>query len=248
MAVTSKAIILFSAAMSVLFSSYGQKQMHVDPLSCTSLMLFCPNPQNPQMGLQGTGFVVTQNGTNYLISNWHVLSGRAWPTMKAEMSMGTNQIVPTNVIIYFRKTPIGGCKPILESLYDSNGVALWFEHQLGGTNIDVVALPLPSIHDDEIVIMPLDLGLAETDILLGPAMAVSIIGFPRYITIPNDMPLWKTGYIASDPDLDNGGFPRFLVGVNARPGMSGCAGAWWLWESRSCRDCILCAATCGGLT
>jgi hypothetical protein len=193
---------------------------HVDQMSITALGLECPNPANPAMGIQGTGFIVSQNGTNYLISNWHVLAGREWPSTNTVLSQGTTRIVPTNVIIFYRKKDIGASKPISEALYDSHGVALWFEHPLGGTNVDVVALPL-TVQDPEIQVFPLDLKLTDTDLFLGPASTVSIIGFPRNITKPGDVAIWKTGNVASDPELDFGNAPRFLVGVIVRPGMSG---------------------------
>jgi hypothetical protein len=53
------------------------------------------------------------------------------------------------------------------------------------------------------------------------AMPVSIIGFPLGLTGPGVFPIWKTGHIASDPDLDYGGTPSFLIDATTRGGMSG---------------------------
>ncbi len=46
----------------------------IDPLSCNSLYLTCIY-QGTQLGT-ATGYIIYAKGKNYLITNWHVLSGR----------------------------------------------------------------------------------------------------------------------------------------------------------------------------
>lgn len=50
------------------------KQILIDPLSCVSLHLECFFRGTVIGG--GTGFIVVYNGTNYLVTNWHVVTGR----------------------------------------------------------------------------------------------------------------------------------------------------------------------------
>jgi hypothetical protein len=52
-------------------------------------------------------------------------------------------------------------------------------------------------------------------------MTVSIIGYPYGLATAHAWPIWKTGHIASDIDLDYDGRPAFLIDATARSGMSG---------------------------
>lgn len=106
-----------------------------------------------------------------------------------------------------------------ESLLNSDGSPRWLSHP-DDPEIDVAVLELKNIEPD-MHVYPLDLTLADIDILTMPAMAVSIIGFP-YGLRPNALfPIWKTGHIATDPDLPYGGKPAFLIDATTRSGMSG---------------------------
>ena len=53
------------------------------------------------------------------------------------------------------------------------------------------------------------------------AMLVSIIGFPMGMSAFGKLPIWKTGHIASEPLLDLGEEPAFLIDATTRGGMSG---------------------------
>lgn len=52
-------------------------------------------------------------------------------------------------------------------------------------------------------------------------MPMFIIGFPFGMSAGECFPIWKTGHVASDPDLDMDSLPYFLVDATARMGMSG---------------------------
>ncbi len=69
-----------------------------------------------------------------------------------------------------------------------------------------------------------------------PGGEVSVIGFPMSISVGIGLPLWKSGYIASEPHFDiqiggqisqvgglNGGttLPAFFIDAQTRTGMSG---------------------------
>ena len=108
----------------------------------------------------------------------------------------------------------------VESLYEPDGQALrWLEHPQGRA-VDVVAVPLrlPS----HCRIFPLDLALADADLEVKVAMAVSIVGYPKGLTAGGVLPIWKTGHLASEPDLNyEYGRPAFLIDATTRIGMSG---------------------------
>ena len=103
-------------------------------------------------------------------------------------------------------------------LYSADGVHLWTEYApLRRT--DVIALPVPRSPD--VRDYPLDRGLATTDLVVPPAEPVAIIGFPFGMAASGKFPVWKTGHIASEIDLDYEGEPVFLIDATAKPGMSG---------------------------
>ena len=52
-------------------------------------------------------------------------------------------------------------------------------------------------------------------------MPVSIIGYPLGITAHGVFPVWKTGHIASEPEIDYQDLPMFLIDATTRGGMSG---------------------------
>ena len=56
---------------------------------------------------------------------------------------------------------------------------------------------------------------------LAPFMTVSIIGFPFGLSGPGFLPIWKAGYIASEPELDYNNEPVFMIDARTSEGMSG---------------------------
>jgi hypothetical protein len=74
---------------------------------------------------------------------------------------------------------------------------------------------------NDVNIYDVDLKLADFDLKLYPSEAVSIIGFPKGLTSAGKFPIWKTGHIASDIDIDWDGKPAFLIDATTKGGMSG---------------------------
>jgi hypothetical protein len=48
-----------------------------------------------------------------------------------------------------------------------------------------------------------------------------IIGHPFGLNELNPYPIWKRGYVASEPSIAIGGMPKFYIDSPGRPGMSG---------------------------
>ena len=86
--------------------------------------------------------------------------------------------------------------------------------------MDVVAFPLGD-PDSGVGVHSFDLGLADFDMVIRVAMPVSIIGFPFGISAGGGWPIWETGHIATEPDVDYDGRPAFLIDATTRGGMSG---------------------------
>jgi hypothetical protein len=55
-----------------------------------------------------------------------------------------------------------------------------------------------------------------------PTTPVALVGYPNGLAdTKNALPIWKTGTVASEPEIDFEGKPLMLVDVAAFPGMSG---------------------------
>ena len=190
------------------------KQITIDPLSACSLRLEVVARGNA-LGT-ATGFVVESGERYHLITNWHVAAGRNLDTN--ELLSHTGAVPDELRIVHHLKVRLGSWAVFSELLFDGNGYPRWLEHPQGYA-IDVVALPLTQ-HPD-VAFYPLDLALADTNMLPQPGMPVSIIGYPYGLATGVGWPIWKTGHIASDPDLDYDGRPAFLIDATTRGGMSG---------------------------
>lgn len=186
----------------------------IDPLSVQSLFLEQVDNNNEIIGC-ATGFVFEFKSKYYLITNWHVVTGRDPRTNQILDKKGR---IPTSIQIWHNADTLGIWESRIELLYKENK-PLWIEHPKG-RNVDVIALPL-TIIDDKIKIYPFDLKLAETDMIPMAGMPVSIIGFPFCMSGPGKMAIWKTGHIATEPDIDFNGEPFFVIGATTRQGMSG---------------------------
>jgi hypothetical protein len=163
-----------------------------------------------------TGFVVAHGKENYLITNWHVVSGK-YPT--EEKILNEEGKIPESLLIVHHGKQIGSWVVKSEPLYDDMGKKRWLEHSRG-RYVNIVALPLEAVTDD-VQLYPFDVSLADTDMMPEVAMRVSIIGFPGDLTSPGSFPIWKTAHIASEPYLDFLGKPFFLIDGAAGGGMSG---------------------------
>lgn len=186
--------------------------VRIDPLSLPSLLLEIH--AGGQVVGTATGFTIQSGARFYLVTNKHVVSGRL---------PGTRDILfgpPEGIrIVHHSATRLGNWIVRDEPLYDSSGGPRWLELP-AAPRVDIVALEL-SLVDAMVKTYPFDLNLAHTDMIAEPAMPVSIIGFPFGLTSAGAFPIWKTGHIASDPDLDYLGDPAFLIDATTRSGMSG---------------------------
>lgn len=198
------------------------REVRIDPLSKCSLRLELSMDGNPQQHT-ATGFVIKAGGRYHLITNWHVVTGRH-PDTNENIEDGWN---PTEVtILHHAANDLDSWTRRTEPLYTRDGDQCWLEHPLGRP-IDVIALPLQRI-DMDIAIYPMELSLFDQEIIATPAMPASIIGYPSDLTKAGGWPIWKTGHIASDPDIDfkdpfqeYRAVPAFLIDAITRRGMSG---------------------------
>ena len=190
-------------------------QIKIEPLTTVPLLL------QPRAGTheisRATGFLILHSDRHYLITNWHVATGVHPETDKPLDSVGR---IPDSLVIWFHSAQqLGRWLSTQVPLGDrgSSGQR-WIEHRQG-QKVDVVALPVPT--NEAFAYYPLDLSLAQTDLVVSPSDDVSIIGFPLGQAVNGNFPIWKTGHVASDIDLPYQGKPVFLVDATTKPAMSG---------------------------
>jgi hypothetical protein len=174
---------------------------------------------NGQGLMTGTGFVANAPRGPVLITNRHVVTGR---DQNAGQPLLANAAIPNQIqIFHSRANLLGQWVTTVEPLLDVNGQPTWIEHPTLGARADFVALPLTQLGD--VQLYPYSLGIGDPPILIAPAEVVSVVGFPFGLTAGGSLAVWATGFIATDPDIDYGALPIFLIDCRSRQGQSGSA-------------------------
>jgi hypothetical protein len=206
----------------MLFTSYRQFQnpkliqtnLRLDEYSTMSVHVEMYLDGAEQAIGSGTAFTVQENGQNYLITNWHIVTGR---------NPDTNNPIngpcdPDIMKVWFFTSKIGLWLNKTIRLKDDNGNNTWIEHP-NGRQVDVVAIPF--VPSADIYVRNLDLATATVPLKTYPSKAVSIIGYPNGLSAGGKFPIWKRGHIASEMDLNFDNKPIFLIDATTRSGMSG---------------------------
>lgn len=181
---------------------------------------------NDQKLAAATGFIaLAPSGDPYLITNWHVVTGRDPRT--DEPVDKQNAAIPNTLVIHHNKEGQPGEKIIKteplrlgpDTFFDP---PIWIEHPALGKEADVIALKLTDL--DGVELLPHDITNtrpAYENPAIGPADRVSVIGYPFGITGGQSFAVWASGFVASEPDADYDDKPMFLIDCRARPGQSG---------------------------
>ena len=189
----------------------------------------------------GSAFFYTHDDDWFLITNWHNFSGRHFLSGKPLSHSGR---FPTRIRAKWSKYtgsddghPSGLFTTVAQpvEIY-KDYEPLWFEHPELGSNCDVVALPLNRPEYCPSFMHNAANQISKVRIPVEPGCTVYILGFPRSISVGFGLPLWKSGYIASEPHYDvtidgqvsdvgglTGGIklPAFFIDSLTREGMSG---------------------------
>lgn len=190
------------------------QQIKIDPLTFVALKIECQS--NGSSISTATAFVIQNNGNHFLITNWHVVSGCNAETNKI---LDSKQRIPENILVWHHaRNALGQWKAIITPLFDANNNPIWKEHPKG-REVDVVAIPFNP--NSSISTYPLDLSTADSDLIISPSEPVAIIGFPLGQAVSGKFPIWKTGHVASDIDLQYQNKPVFLIDATTKPAMSG---------------------------
>lgn len=166
----------------------------------------------------GTAFVANSPIGPVIITNRHNVTGRHQETGQPLSRTGG---VPTELaVMHNQHGRLGYWVPRVEPLYNGT-IPLWKEHPTLGVRADFVALPLTQLND--VQLYPYSLGVGDPDIIVAPAEVLSVVGFPFGITAGGCLAVWATGFVASEPDIDFGDLPLFLIDCRSRQGQSGSA-------------------------
>jgi hypothetical protein len=164
----------------------------------------------------GTGFVVATRKGPYLITNRHNATGR---NQETDAPLSPSGGIPNELVVWHNsKGRLGAWQATVEPLI-TNGLPRWAEHPALGRRADFVALPLSQL--DGVELLPYDISSPANEIQLGPADAVSVIGFPFGVTAGGVFGVWATGFLASEPGVDFNDLPIQLIDCRTRPGQSG---------------------------
>ena len=202
-----------------------------------------PFYMDTQLGA-ATGFLYEHENRTFVVTNWHVVTGR---------DPRDRSIIHENRRLSACPTKLG-CR-IIERVQDtenglavtrvqghfielfSDGMPMWYEHPEYGHRCDVVAIPIDA--DAAMLTRAVHLAVNRVDegrIPLMPGETVFILGYPIGIGSAGGFPIWKSGYVASEPELpvsipfkagtdettiDKRWVPAFYIDSSTRQGMSG---------------------------
>ena len=189
----------------------------IDPYSVVPLPLTLV--ANGQAIGQATGFFHKLDGGTYLVSNWHVFSGRNPKDGQPKHAKGA---VPDSI-----KTALHAANQlghyltdVTIRLNDANGRPTWFQHPTRGQDFDVAALRIDRL-PEEAAVYEAARPDETANMAFTVGMDVFVLGYPLGLTHQDILPVWKRASIATEPELPVAGLPVFLVDTATREGMSG---------------------------
>lgn len=210
-----------SAAEGAIATKKGHPS--VDNLSYTSLKITVFFDDYP-LGI-GTAFPYEVDGTTYLVTNWHSVSGRDPRTGRP---LRSHNRFPNRLEVLLPHqddqgdgTYFLGWTTSVIGLYDEDGNPVWWEHPRHGPLVDVAVLEVDRTFLSSSAISVNAESLNPSQLRLYPLMEAFVLGFPRGMTGGEKFPVWKRASLASEPELDVGRLPMMYIDTATREGMSG---------------------------
>lgn len=180
------------------------------------------------LGPASSFFYKRDDDWNYLVTNWHVVTGRH-PATPHKSDTGA---VPTELRLILHKnlgTPHVSMSQKVECVVDINDehgeAPEWLEHPDHRYKVDIAVVKIEN--DDEFKSQVNCNYLAEyggfTEKFSPEVMDdVIVFGYPWNLSGGDlVLPLFKRGSVASEPIVPYGGLPRFLIDCRTAKGMSG---------------------------
>lgn len=172
----------------------------------------------------GTGFFHKFDSKWCLVTNWHVVTGRD----PANPSRTINGYPCSPSKFRFFVNYPGQPKKYVSTpdfpLYE-NQTPVWIEFEddakINNRRIDLVAIPFVFTEEKMPLITPIANFAHDGIESLRMGRELTIIGYPFGLQASSPYPIWKRGYLASEPSIALDGMPKFYLDSPGRPGMSG---------------------------
>ena len=166
---------------------------------------------------RATAFVAhAEVGESFLITNRHNVTGRNQDTGQP-LCKKTGAIPDTLRVHHNANNSLGTFVPVDVPLYTGEAPT-WIEHPALGEAADFVAL---SIDQSSAIELYPYCARQDAHMQIEPAQSVSVVGFPFGERTGASFAVWATGFVASEPEINHGGRPVFLIDCRSRTGQSG---------------------------
>jgi hypothetical protein len=174
----------------------------------------------------GTGFFYEYKDEVYLITNGHnVTRTNPEQNQRITYSAAFPVKIKTKMKYEISEDTIGFSDLITINLYEDELFKnpIWYVHPKHGYLVDVIAIPFESIKKSfsNIKMFPINKFSFDEKYEVEVSDEVFIIGYPFDITSGKDLPIWKRGTIATEPNIDLENLPKIFVDTASRSGMSG---------------------------
>lgn len=165
-----------------------------------------------------TCFFTKRGDTRYLVTNWHVVSGKDSDTLQC---LDKRAAIPNNLHVFLPNSDCIFDDNYVEiALYDEDSNPTWHNIKRNGRIVDIAIIPLNEDFDKFI----LDIEDAEEPFNENKSLSIAdeiyVIGFP-FGKIGGDLPIWKKASVASEPNVDLNDMPYYFADTATRSGMSG---------------------------
>lgn len=194
------------------------------PSFMTSPIELLSNDGKENVISHATGFYWNRNSRKYLITNWHVVTGKNPFTRE---NINRHGFIPERIAFYGMRwegkqgSDLSAAirDRIVISLFDDKGKPKWIQHKNFETqNIDIVAIPVEK--KDAFSDHALE-GFQEQQILHLVGADCAVVGYPLNSYAGWLVPIWKRGSLATEPLIPVDSRPLFLLDVASTEGMSG---------------------------
>lgn len=194
------------------------KEVDLNPLSYCSIPINMFFSETKQKLGSATAFVYECKEKFFLITNWHNVTGI--DPIKNDQ-IGNHGGIPDTLhfTLLVRQRPHIEWGHFKIDLYDENK-AKWFIHPIFKESVDVVAIELDYSENFNGIFKPIN-KIQFDNFKLEVSDDIFILGFPYSLRGGGHFPIWKRGSVATEPDLDYDGLPKFFVDTASRTGMSG---------------------------
>lgn len=166
-------------------------------LSTAMIIAYCEDLEISR----STGFIWRHDENDFLVTNWHSLTGVNPFTGKSLSKTGAR---PTRIQMLLPNTQLGVKFSLEWPLYSPEGKALWQVHPTAGEQVDIAAMPIRGeFRSTENVSRSLARPINEFESVRHQAFVgdeLMIVGFPRNLHM-HGLPLFKRATFATEPSL-----------------------------------------------